>query len=186
MLRRDEDGRRIRYFYSVDWFSLGCCIYEFITGKNPFRLVGLRNISIPLPGGPDGQGAAASAIGAIAPNLLSRAYRRKKIDFATLELEPVFDEDFDEVAKSLILGLLVKNPKQRIGTKSTNYQDILNHPWFADIDWDHLDSIPPPIVPEKGIIYTDSQVDIGMFSDTGNKLHNMYMLVMCLSTNIYL
>jgi beta-adrenergic-receptor kinase len=37
MLRRDEAGKRERYSLSVDWFSLGCCIYEFHYGVSPFR-----------------------------------------------------------------------------------------------------------------------------------------------------
>jgi beta-adrenergic-receptor kinase len=37
MLRRDAKGKRERYSVSVDWFSLGCVIYEFIYGICPFR-----------------------------------------------------------------------------------------------------------------------------------------------------
>ena len=37
MLRRDANGRRTRYNHMVDWFSFGCMVAEFISGKNPFR-----------------------------------------------------------------------------------------------------------------------------------------------------
>jgi len=37
MHKRDEAGKRIPYNHAVDWFSFGCCIAEFICGKNPFR-----------------------------------------------------------------------------------------------------------------------------------------------------
>jgi serine/threonine protein kinase len=31
------------YSYSVDWFSLGCCIYEFLIGESPFRTDQAKN-----------------------------------------------------------------------------------------------------------------------------------------------
>ena len=37
MHKRDESGKRIPYNHVVDWFSFGCCLAEFISGKNPFR-----------------------------------------------------------------------------------------------------------------------------------------------------
>jgi beta-adrenergic-receptor kinase len=37
MQKRDEAGRRVPYNHVVDWFSFGCCLAEFICGKNPFR-----------------------------------------------------------------------------------------------------------------------------------------------------
>lgn len=37
MLRRDKKGKRMPYGHSVDWFSFGCCLAEFISGHNPFR-----------------------------------------------------------------------------------------------------------------------------------------------------
>jgi beta-adrenergic-receptor kinase len=37
MLKRDEDGKRERYTLTVDWFSFGCCVYEFMYGMSPFR-----------------------------------------------------------------------------------------------------------------------------------------------------
>jgi beta-adrenergic-receptor kinase len=38
MLARDENNKRIKYGLAVDWFSLGCCIYEFICGVSPFKI----------------------------------------------------------------------------------------------------------------------------------------------------
>jgi beta-adrenergic-receptor kinase len=37
MLRRDRKGKRMPYGHTVDWFSFGCCLAEFISGQNPFR-----------------------------------------------------------------------------------------------------------------------------------------------------
>lgn len=37
MLRRDKRGKRMPYGHTVDWFSFGCCLAEFISGQNPFR-----------------------------------------------------------------------------------------------------------------------------------------------------
>lgn len=37
MLRRQTDGRRRKYDERVDWFSLGCFVYEMIVGVCPFR-----------------------------------------------------------------------------------------------------------------------------------------------------
>lgn len=37
MLRRDSRGKRMTYGHTVDWFSFGCCVAEFISGANPFR-----------------------------------------------------------------------------------------------------------------------------------------------------
>ena len=46
----------------------------------------------------------------------------------------------------LILKLLVLDPKKRLGANSID--EIKNHPWFKDIDWEHLDQMPAPFIPE--------------------------------------
>lgn len=43
-------------------------------------------------------------------------------------------EEASEAAKDIIAGLLVKEPLQRLGSLSGGEQDILDHPWFGDLD----------------------------------------------------
>ena len=38
-------------------------------------------------------------------------------------------------AKSLISGLLHRNASSRLGSRSTGWRDVMNHPFFARIDW---------------------------------------------------
>lgn len=62
-------------------------------------------------------------------------------------------------AKDLLQRLLCKDPARRIGGTesdsatgngngtgigSKGYAEIMAHPWFADIDWSALNSMPPP------------------------------------------
>lgn len=37
MRLRDASGKRVPYNECVDWFSLGCILYEFLRGMSPFR-----------------------------------------------------------------------------------------------------------------------------------------------------
>lgn len=37
MRLRNAAGKRVPYNECVDWFSLGCIVYEFLRGMSPFR-----------------------------------------------------------------------------------------------------------------------------------------------------
>lgn len=37
MRLRNSAGKRVPYNECVDWFSLGCILYEFLLGMSPFR-----------------------------------------------------------------------------------------------------------------------------------------------------
>ena len=58
----------------------------------------------------------------------------------------MFPEIFSEELKDLLRKMLDKNPKQRIGI-GNDKQDLKNHPFFADIDWDLIfkKKITPPV-----------------------------------------
>ena len=64
----------------------------------------------------------------------------KKIE----KLDYSFHEGFDEHAKDLVKGLLVIEPKDRIGAKDkTYYTSIRGHPFFKGLDFEKLhQSIP--------------------------------------------
>ena len=53
-----------------------------------------------------------------------------------------------DLAKDLIDKLLDKNPDTRIGAKG-DIEEILAHPWFADLDRNKLlaKKVDPPFVP---------------------------------------
>ncbi|KXN66960.1 Pkinase-domain-containing protein [Conidiobolus coronatus NRRL 28638] len=53
-----------------------------------------------------------------------------------LEDELVFPDDMSVRARSLLRGLLNRDPSQRLGSKGA--QDIKSHPFFAEIDWGKL------------------------------------------------
>ena len=58
--------------------------------------------------------------------------------------------EFSDDAWSLISGLLIKDPKHRLGSvKNGGINAILTHPFFADIDWVKLfnKNLEPPFVP---------------------------------------
>lgn len=63
-------------------------------------------------------------------------------------LEGVSNEAID-----LIKKLLVVDPANRLGTKGIS--EIMSHPWFKDIDWNHVDDLPPPFVPKVKPLSTE-------------------------------
>ena len=146
MLRKDSSGKRERYHLQVDWFSFGCCLYEFMYGIGPFRTERARKWG-DFP-------------------KVDKADKDKAIDTATLEMEVDFDSAFfDEESKDLLQKLLDKNPTTRLGAKGVN--EIKNHPFYRRINWDMLDRALPPSKPPKDINMA-SQAEIGSFVDDRN------------------
>jgi len=110
-----------------DWWSVGCIMYEFLYGIPPFH---------------------ANEADKVFENILAR-----RIHWP--------DESEDEVspeAKNLINKLLCMDPRQRLGSNreekfQSGGEEIRNHPWFSDVNWDTLlqdeaQFVPQPENPE--------------------------------------
>lgn len=67
-----------------------------------------------------------------------------------------FPKKFNSSSKLIVKQLMAKNPKKRLGSGPNGIQDIKNHPFFCDIDWDLLESKQVP-VPYKPTL--ESQTD---------------------------
>lgn len=110
-----------------DWWSLGCILFECLYGYPPFH---------------------ADTPDEVFQNILAR-----KIDWPDDEDCPVSEE-----AKDLMNKLMCLDPKERLGSNKNDEfanggDEIRAHPWFADVDWEHLREdeasfIPAPENPE--------------------------------------
>ena len=136
-MKKDENGKRVNYFLSVDYFSLGCCIYEFLIGCCPFHT------------------HKACTWGGLKT-------QEECIDLAMQEMEPEFDDSIDDKTKEFISGLLGKDGQTRLGGKSD--REIAFHPWFKGVDWRKIETSTPPIIPSKDV-NMKSQTEIGGFGD---------------------
>ena len=139
MLRRDSEGKRIRYKLCVDWFSFGCVVFEFFAGVCPFRT------------------PEAKTWGGL-------LQRDTAMDRATLEMEPKFTPDFDPIFRNLCERLLDKDENTRLGANGAS--EVMSHPYFADVNWDayYNDTVKPPFVPSQDL-NAASQHEIGNFND---------------------
>jgi beta-adrenergic-receptor kinase len=178
MLRRDKKGKRMPYGHTVDWFSFGCCLAEFMSGQNPFRSEAALNFG--LSKGHKGKVSSGLYIGNRTLSLRARmaraerreltpccssVYQEKAIDCATLEMDPEFNPKyFDDDAADLCRRLLGKDETRRLGTKGC--EEIMIHPWFTDVNWEMIisDRKKPPFIPLKDV-NAASQSEIGNFAE---------------------
>ncbi|OBT80507.1 AGC protein kinase [Pseudogymnoascus sp. 05NY08] len=95
-----------------DWWSVGCILFELLYGYPPFH---------------------GDTPEHVFENILAR-----KISW------PSEDEvEVSQEAKDLMNALLCMSPAERLGANtdekfSSGAEEIRNHPWFADINWDTL------------------------------------------------
>lgn len=75
-----------------------------------------------------------------------------------LRNEIAFPSHIDPYAKDLIRGLLTADRTKRLGNLRGGAKDVMNHAWFAGVDWRSLErkEIGAPIVPRVGSM-SDSQ-----------------------------
>ena len=95
----EEDG----YTKMVDWWSLGCLIYEMLVGANAFHIP--KN------------------------NILSSEIYKKPINFPDFLSKEAID---------IIKKFLEYRPKKRLGYGPNGINDIKNHQFFKNIDWDEI------------------------------------------------
>uniref|UniRef100_A0A182WNJ4 non-specific serine/threonine protein kinase n=1 Tax=Anopheles minimus TaxID=112268 RepID=A0A182WNJ4_9DIPT len=77
--------------------------------------------------------------------------RDHDILFTLILMEEVkFPRNISPNARSLLSGLLVKNPKQRLGGGPDDAKEIMAHPFFVSINWSDLVAkrITPPFKPQ--------------------------------------
>lgn len=61
--------------------------------------------------------------------------------FTLILMEDVrFPRNLSPEAKSLLSGLLVKNPQQRLGGGPEDAKEIMAHPFFSCINWRDLEA----------------------------------------------
>lgn len=71
--------------------------------------------------------------------------------FTLILVEEVkFPRNISPEARSLLSGLLIKNPHQRLGGGPEDYREIQQHPFFSSINWTDLvqKKIKPPFRPQ--------------------------------------
>jgi len=71
------------------------------------------------------------------------------------------DVEISPEAKSLLGGLLTRDPTKRLGTEDKNASDLKRHPFFKDIDWDTLykKEIEAPFRPKVNSIMDVTWID---------------------------
>ena len=79
---------------------------------------------------------------------------------AILSDEPPYPPHMPAESVSILQRLLDKEPKTRLGCGPTGAQDIMNHPYFRNVEWEDIyhKRVKPPFLPR-----TDSSIDVSNF-----------------------
>lgn len=79
-------------------------------------------------------------------------------------------DNFSPEAKSLLSSLLTRDPSKRLGSANAEATDILEHPFFRNINWPELraQKTKPPFKPVVRNAKDTSQID-KMFTDEAPK-----------------
>lgn len=128
-----------KYDSSVDYFTLGVTLYEFMAAKNPFRNRGEKvrssttGVCFNVQNKPDRN---KSFTGCLSSSQVEREEMKERM----LTREVTYPDSFSEHAKSLCDGLLAKEVDQRMGFKNECCDEIRAHPFFRGINWRKLNA----------------------------------------------
>jgi serine/threonine-protein kinase RIM15 len=124
-----------------DWWSLGCILFEFLYGYPPFH---------------------ADTPDEVFQNILAR----------NILWPPAEEDDVSVEAKDLMNRLMCTDQQTRLGANAegkyaTGAEEIRNHVWFADMDWDALRDAEASFVPQP-----ENPEDTEYFDTRGATLQN--------------
>ncbi|XP_026520331.1 rhodopsin kinase [Notechis scutatus] len=124
------------YSYPVDWFAMGCSIYEMIAGRTPFKDYKEK----------------------VEKDEVKKRTINDEVQFQ--------HANFDEPTKEICKLFLAKNPESRLGSRSNDddprkheyFKSINFHRLEAGL-------IDPPFVPDPSVVYAKDVADIADFSE---------------------
>ena len=141
-LQSQKRIHQVGYTRAIDFWSLGVMIYKLLTGITPYCCVSDETFFSVFPAH------------VVNYETFHKAY---VAFFGTVNYE-ICNGLIDSNTKSVLQGLLEFDPDKRLGYNSNNmlegYEKLMNHPFFANIDWNLLESkrLPPPYIPEKEVM----------------------------------
>ena len=120
------------YTNAVDWWSLGVTIFKLLTGFRPFSEENFNEFMEMVP----------TVNGRHAPVGLP--------EYSILFQQVPYPSYMSNDACDFVRCLLDVNDQTRLGSGPKGLQDIKNHPYFKEIDWDKLEQkhIVPPYIPD--------------------------------------
>lgn len=104
---------------ACDWWSVGCILFEMLLGYPPFN---------------------ADTPEEVFKNIL--AGNAQWPEFTSSEDQREFEKSY---AKDVVSKLLVLDPAKRLGFNGA--QEIKEHPYFGDVDWNHVYEEEPSFIP---------------------------------------
>ncbi|XP_073529096.1 rhodopsin kinase GRK7 [Phyllobates terribilis] len=125
------------YLYPVDWFSVGCTVFEMVAGHTPFR------------------------------DPKEKDKTKDELKRRTLEEDVIFTHaNFTNESKDICRLLLAKKPEHRLGSRSKD-DDPRKHTFFKSINFQRLEAgmVDPPFVPDPSVVYAKDIADIADFSE---------------------
>lgn len=125
----------------MDWWALGVCLYEFMTGIPPF------NDETP-------QKVFENILNRSESNCLVCVCVFRTQFFSSADIEwPQDEEALSDEAVAAVEALLTSDPKLRPNAKAVHQMKF-----FESIDWDNLESVKPPFQPNP-----ENPTDTGYF-----------------------
>lgn len=90
-----------------------------------------------------------------------------EIDRMTLTMDVTFPEEFSDRMKSLLAGLLQRQPPKRLGCMGQGAEELKRHEFFESVDWKQaeLQKMTPPLIPPRGEVNAADAFDIGSFDE---------------------
>ncbi|KAJ3056241.1 hypothetical protein HK097_007601, partial [Rhizophlyctis rosea] len=125
------------YTWTVDWWSLGVTLYESLYGRRPFRSGGSSETAI--------------------MNIMNAEVTFPGFNLLThkpLALTPA--------CINFVSGLLERNLHKRLGCGPRGIVDIMEHPWFDEVDWAAVErmELTPAFVPDPDKANFDATYDL--------------------------
>ncbi|KAE9301617.1 hypothetical protein PF001_g14367 [Phytophthora fragariae] len=86
-------------------------------------------------------------------------HANRKRNFQNIVKLPLrFPSEFSDDARSLLRGLICRNPAKRLGSGPCGAQEIMDHPFFSTVDWEKLYKRDVP-VPFRPVVKSDGEVN---------------------------